>query len=500
MTTGALRPPDVLCIAASTGGPQAISELLDAFTGPPPCPVLVVQHLPGSFTGGFADRLDRRSNLDVHEAETGARLRAGEVLVAPGDAHLRIRHGRVRLTDDAPVGGLRPRADLTFADLADTFGAGTTAVVLSGMGSDGFDGAVAVADAGGQVLAQDAETCTVDGMPARIRAEGLADLVGPPGELGAAIDRAWRGAGDGETQPDATRSHPTTSSCAAEGATTEPVSAAASPPATGSDEDASVDRIYVLLRRLETIDLRSFKPGQIRRNIGAFADQHGYEVEDLAAGLVRDASLRRALVDKLTINVTSFFRDPERWAELATLVIPDLGPTPRVWNPGCADGSETVSVAMLLVESGRRPRIWATDANEARIEVARSGRYPERALADIPDEGSGGRRDRWFRDEGDTWVVRPELAGLITFDRHDAVAEPISGPVRAPFDLVVCRNLIIYLSAAGRDRLLERIVDVLADDGVVLLGNAERVLRPERFGLARIAPGLYRRAATVGAR
>src|SRR5690242_7882509 len=111
-TTTGLRAPDVVCIAASTGGPQAVGELLEALTVRPPCPVLVVQHLPEAFTGRFAERLRRRSHLEVVEAEAGAPLRGGQVLVAPGDAHLRIRRGRVRLSHEPPVGGLRPRADL----------------------------------------------------------------------------------------------------------------------------------------------------------------------------------------------------------------------------------------------------------------------------------------------------------------------------------------------------------------------------------------------------
>lgn len=487
----ALRAPEVVCIAASTGGPQAIGAFLDALTQPPPCPLVIIQHLPGSFTGRFAERLDRRTPLAVHEATSGAPLRPGEVLVAPGDTHLRIRHRRVRLNHDAPVGGLRPRADLTLVDLAAEYGAGATAVVLSGMGSDGFDGALAVAEAGGQVLAQDGPSCTVDGMPSRIRAEGLADLVGPPAALAEALDRTWRTAA--HAGPHATPTvrvgrSPTRS---------EPVHRSDRGREGGAGDARGEARVGSVLRRLHDLDLGAYKSAQTRRNLLAFADQIGFDLDDLADALERDGDLRQALLDRLTINVTTFFRDPDRWADLERLVVPDLGPRPRVWNPACADGSETCTLAMILVEAGRAPRIWATDVNGGRIDAARRGVYDELAVADVPDgPGSGGRRTRWFSVHGTRWLVDPTLRDTVRYDRHDALDGPLDGPVDPPFDLVVCRNLIIYLKPDARDRLLARIADALVEGGALLLGSAERILRPGSFGLSRVAPGLYRREPT----
>jgi chemotaxis protein methyltransferase CheR len=496
--TSGLRAPEVVCIAASTGGPQAVGELLDALTDRPACPVLIIQHMPGTFTGRFAERLDRRSAHPVREAVSGAPLRAGEILVAPGDSHLRIRRRRVRLSHEPPIGGLRPRADLTFGDLATEYGPGATAIVLSGMGADGFDGAAAVVEAGGQVLTQDAASCTVDGMPARIRELGMATMVGTPGDLGAALERAWRAAPLGRSadpDPDAPRSAGLVGPAGPAGEDDRTAAARRARPDIGSATDvAAAGLVFALLRRHEGVDLRAFKAPQILRNLIAFARQNGYEVDEIVAPLDRDPWLRRALVDRLTINVTAFFRDPDRWSDLEELVIPSLGPTPRVWNPGCADGSETCSLAMLLLESGRRPRIWATDINGARVDDARAARYGDLALADLPDgPGASDRRATWFRRSGDAWAAVPELRSTITYERHEAIESPIDGPVPAPFDLVICRNVIIYLTPAGRDRLLARISAALADGGAVLLGSAERILRPEAFGFERIAPGLYRR-------
>jgi two-component system chemotaxis response regulator CheB len=149
---------------------------------------LIVQHMPAGFTGSLAARLDRMSSLHVREAVLGDQLEPGTALVAPGGSHLRLDGARhARLTDEAPIGGLRPRADLTIADVAAAWGERTVLVVLTGMGRDGAQGARAVRAAGGRVICEAAETCTVYGMPRAVVEDGLADLVLPLGELAEAI-------------------------------------------------------------------------------------------------------------------------------------------------------------------------------------------------------------------------------------------------------------------------------------------------------------------------
>ena len=180
--------PRAVVIAASTGGPRALAQLLPALPGRLGEGALIVQHMPAGFTGSLAARLDRMSRLHVREAVLGDELEPGTALVAPGGSHLRIDGTRhARLTDEPPVGGLRPRADLTIADVVDVWGERTLLVVLTGMGRDGAQGARAVRAAGGRVLCEAAETCTVYGMPRAVVEDGLADLVLPLGDLAEAI-------------------------------------------------------------------------------------------------------------------------------------------------------------------------------------------------------------------------------------------------------------------------------------------------------------------------
>jgi two-component system chemotaxis response regulator CheB len=175
-------------IASSTGGPRALAAVVPALPAPLGAGTLIVQHMPPGFTGSLASRLDRDSRLDVREATGGEALDPGTALLAPGGAHLRLDAGRVvRLSDEPPVGALRPRADLTIADAAAAFGPGVLLVVLTGMGRDGLDGARAVRAGGGRILVESEDTCTVYGMPRAIAEAGLADAVLPIGELPEAI-------------------------------------------------------------------------------------------------------------------------------------------------------------------------------------------------------------------------------------------------------------------------------------------------------------------------
>ena len=158
----------VLALGASTGGTDALEVVLREL--PPGCPgVLVVQHMPRSFTGPFARRLNESCSMVVREAEDGESLQRGVVLVAPGDQHLELIQGRngyaVRLTDGPPEAGHRPSVDVMMGSVAHTAGHNAIGVLLTGMGRDGARGMLAIRQAGGRTLAQDEATSVVYGMP-----------------------------------------------------------------------------------------------------------------------------------------------------------------------------------------------------------------------------------------------------------------------------------------------------------------------------------------------
>jgi two-component system chemotaxis response regulator CheB len=180
----------MVLIASSTGGPKALGELIPKLPAPLGTGSLIVQHMPAGFTASLAARLDGTSRLTVREATDGEMLDPSHMLIAPGGAHLRIGDDRrLRLSDEAPLGGLRPRADLTIADAAKLYGSALLLIVLTGMGKDGLDGARAVKAAGGRVLVEAESTCVVYGMPRAVAEAGLADEILPLDALPAAIAR-----------------------------------------------------------------------------------------------------------------------------------------------------------------------------------------------------------------------------------------------------------------------------------------------------------------------
>ncbi len=184
-------PPEVLVIACSTGGPDALSRVLPSLPASFPVPVLVTQHMPPVFTAQLAERLDRLSPLSVREATDGETLQAGHVLIAPGDHHLRLsRRGdraRAQLDQGPRENFCRPAADPLLTSAAAGFGAGVVAVVLTGMGQDGLLGCRAVVDAGGRVVVQDEATSVVWGMPGAVAGAGLAHDVLPLDQIASRL-------------------------------------------------------------------------------------------------------------------------------------------------------------------------------------------------------------------------------------------------------------------------------------------------------------------------
>ena len=177
-------------LGASTGGPATLMKLVAEFAADFPGAVLVVQHMPGSFTPQFAEQLAAVSQLPVKHAESGETLRAGQVYVCPGDCHLRVAQpGRIVLDDGPRIAGYRPSIDVTLESVAALAGGNAVAVILTGMGNDGARGAMAIQENGGLVIAQDEATSVIFGMPAEAIKTGAVGHVLPLEQIAAAITR-----------------------------------------------------------------------------------------------------------------------------------------------------------------------------------------------------------------------------------------------------------------------------------------------------------------------
>ncbi len=168
-------------IGVSTGGPQTLMQIIPKLPGNFPAPILIVQHMPPMFTKQLAERLDQMSALRVKEAEQGEPVKDGLVYIAPGDYHMVVKKQGpgvvIRLHQGPPRNFCRPSVDELFESLADVYNGKTLALILTGMGNDGKEGAEKIKQKGGVVLAQDAESCVVFGMPKAVIEANLADEI-----------------------------------------------------------------------------------------------------------------------------------------------------------------------------------------------------------------------------------------------------------------------------------------------------------------------------------
>ncbi|AIT08049.1 chemotaxis protein CheR [Sphingomonas taxi] len=214
----------------------------------------------------------------------------------------------------------------------------------------------------------------------------------------------------------------------------------------------------------------------------------------------QDARVGDQIVNALVNQETSFFRD----APIFDLVLEAVaaaeaaGRRPRIWCAGCSTGQEPLSLAMLFAERAEGgaavPEIVATDVSEAAVTRARAGRYTQFEIQrGLPIR----RMVRWFYADGGDWVAKPELTRLVTVRRHNLVAEP---PPPGAFDVILCRNVLLYLSVAAKSEVFARFAAAIRPGGTLALGAGETVIgQTSAFEPSRALRGLYQRTAARAA-
>ncbi len=184
-----LEKVDVVLIGTSTGGPVALQKVLTSLPANFPKPIMLIQHMPASFTGAFAERLDKLCRIKVKLAEDGDVLKPGVALLAPGGMQMMLDHSKVRIIEGDDRVNYRPCVDITFASAAKHFAAKALGIVLTGMGSDGRDGAKLMKASGSTIWAQDEKTCVIYGMPMAIAKANLANAILPLHDIGPLLSK-----------------------------------------------------------------------------------------------------------------------------------------------------------------------------------------------------------------------------------------------------------------------------------------------------------------------
>jgi chemotaxis protein methyltransferase CheR len=257
------------------------------------------------------------------------------------------------------------------------------------------------------------------------------------------------------------------------------------------------------IARAAGMQLGDYKEKVLRRRIAVRMRARGAESYGAYGDLLRqDPAELEKLKDALTINVTRLYRNPETWDRLRALVLPGLlarrEGAVRVWSAGCSSGEEPYTLAMILAEEAERmgkhawagkPRIVATDIDELIMARARAGRYPSSAFMEMPPELTA----KYFRPVGtDDREVIPALRRLVDVRRQDLLREP---PPTPPYDLVVCRNVVIYFDRDGQERLFAHFADALTPGGFLLLGKVETLMGAarERLEVVDVRERIFRR-------
>jgi chemotaxis protein methyltransferase CheR len=266
-------------------------------------------------------------------------------------------------------------------------------------------------------------------------------------------------------------------------------------PATDFDL-ASYGHFQRVVNRLTGVDLTAYRQGQMRRRLDVLRTRVGApDFLTYARLLERDPERLQELRDFLTINVTEFFRDTPHFHRLATHVLPSLlavRRSLRVWSAACSVGAEPYSLAMLLLDLDPvgAHRVIATDID--RTALARARRGDNYSAAEVRGVGPE-RLARFFVPASETsaWALRPEVRRMVEFREQDLLVDT-PGHV---FDLILCRNVVIYFTDEAKRGLYERLTGALRPGGVLLLGATEVLPRPSTLGLAVEGPSLYRRVS-----
>lgn len=254
---------------------------------------------------------------------------------------------------------------------------------------------------------------------------------------------------------------------------------------TAEQDDRAFRALTRQITRARGLACDAYKDRCLRRRIGVRMRARGvHTFAEYARLLEQDAREYDLLLDALTINVTKFFRNPEAWRALAPRledVWAARAGRVRAWSAGCASGEEAYTVAVALAEAARRrhqaawldrARVDATDIDRESLVRAEAAEYPEAAFTETPPE----LVRRYFTDPPPR-RPRPELRRIVRVRKHDLTSEPPPAP---PYDLIVCRNVVIYFDRPMQDRLFAAFADALAPGGLLLLGKVETVLGPAR--------------------
>ena len=445
----------IVGIGASAGGLEAFTKLLEHLPPDTGMAFVLVQHLAPTKDSMLAELLSKATSMPVREVQDGMTVEPDHVYVIPPNTALAVFHCKLRLLPRGETHSQHMPVDSFFRSLAEDQGQSAVGIILSGTGSDGSLGIRAIKAEGGIVLSQDEQSAKYNGMPKSAAATGVVDFILPPEKIAAELARISR--------------HPVMTL----------LTAMKAGPLPSAEED-DLNRIFMRIRTVTGVDFTYYKQTTILRRISRRMLLHKIDaLKQYVHYLQENPSEVEVLYQDILINVTSFFREPETFTALKDVVFPRIfesrsSDTPlRVWVPGCSTGEEAYSLAMCFSEFSEERSVsypiqfFASDIDEAAIEKARQGLYPDNIVKDVSPE----RLRRFFTKVEQGYQVSKDIREQCVFARQNLIKDP-------PFskmDLISCRNLMIYFGPILQKKALPILHYALKPKGYLMLGRSESI-------------------------
>jgi chemotaxis protein methyltransferase CheR len=243
-----------------------------------------------------------------------------------------------------------------------------------------------------------------------------------------------------------------------------------------------------------SLDLASYKETQMKRRLTSLRDKRGFPT--FAAyfkAIMQDERLLGEFKDRVTINVSEFWRNQSRWEVLEKVFLPEFAASARTrrlkcWSAACSSGEEPYTLAMILDRHGfAGSEIRATDIDAGVLEKARAGRYAERSVREVPKP----YLDQYFVRDGQDYLVIDRLKRMVRFEQGNLLLDPFD----RDYDLIICRNVMIYFTEPAKQDLYQRLADALRPGGILFVGSTEQIFTPSRFGLENAESFFYRKKA-----
>ncbi|WP_431034763.1 CheR family methyltransferase [Pseudomonas yamanorum] len=456
----------VVGIGASAGGFQAIKTFFEHMPKDNGMAFVIVLHLSPEHQS-IADKIIQESTkMQVLQVTKPVPIERNTVYVISPAHDLQMSDGYLRVASPEPRRGGHVAIDLFFRDLADVHKERAFCVVLSGTGSDGAVGVSRIKEQGGVTLAQAPDDAEYDSMPRAAIDTGLVDLVMPVAEMPQKLLELWNNsrkirlptANDPEIHTIAPQSDQ-----------------------EAMDSERLLSKILAQLRAGSGYDFKHYKRATVLRRIERRMQVTSQNtLLGYSEYLQAHPKENKALLGDMLIGVTNFFRDREAFEALERDILPQLVKPDssskstnevRVWSAGCSTGEEAYSLAMLVNDqiqvesSSSKLQVFATDIDERAISAGRLGSYPEAIITDVPPP----RLRQYFIKENQHYRIRKELRERVLFAQHSLLSDPPFSKI----DLIVCRNLLIYLDREVQREILEMFHFALRPGGFLFLGTSE---------------------------